>query len=91
MYELRQIIANTLIAINLLKNNIIVCIFCGTLLIKKSAQKRWFQIKIEHGLRDKVLVGIENIGIRLFPLQDSLISDSTSLLPVSIKTQKDKK
>ena len=61
------------------------------LLIKKSAQKRWFQIKIEHGLRDKVLVGIENIGIRLFPLQDSLILDSTSLLPVSIKTQKDKK
>jgi|GEM_PF-164690 len=61
------------------------------LVIKKSTQKRWFQIKIEHGLRDQILTGIEDIGIRLFPIRDSQTSDSTSLLPVGIKTQEDKK
>lgn len=34
--------------------------------IKKTVEKRWFSIKIQHGLRDENVQGIENIGIRLF-------------------------
>lgn len=38
--------------------------------VKKTGKKRWFQIQIEHGLRDKVLMGVEDIGVRLFAIQE---------------------
>ena len=36
------------------------------LTIKKTSHTRWFRIDIQHGLRDEVLPGIENIGVRLY-------------------------
>lgn len=36
------------------------------LCIKKTNQKRWFSIEIQHGLRDDFVPGIENVGIRLY-------------------------
>jgi len=34
--------------------------------IKKTIGNRWFSIEIQHGLKDKSLPGIEDIGIHLF-------------------------
>jgi gliding motility-associated lipoprotein GldH len=36
------------------------------ILIKKNTGSRWFIIEIQHGLRNKTLTGIEDIGVRLF-------------------------
>jgi len=34
--------------------------------IKKNNQKRWFNIEIQHGLRDEYIKGVENVGVRLY-------------------------
>jgi len=36
------------------------------LTIKKTGHSRWFKIDIRHGLRDKVVKGVEDVGVRLF-------------------------
>jgi len=36
------------------------------LIMKDSSATRWFKIDIQNGLRDKVLTGVEDIGVRLF-------------------------
>ncbi|MDD4921501.1 MAG: gliding motility lipoprotein GldH [Bacteroidales bacterium] len=59
--------------------------------IKKTGSKRWFEIRIEHGLSDKVLMGIEDIGIRLYCDQNTSRSNLSPLLMVGIETKEDKK
>lgn len=36
------------------------------LTIRTTGRKRWFNIEIQHGLRDDHVKGLENIGIRLY-------------------------
>jgi gliding motility-associated lipoprotein GldH len=38
------------------------------LTIRKGATKRWFKIDIRHGLRDDVIKGVENIGVKISAL-----------------------
>jgi len=33
---------------------------------KNNLEKRWFNIEIQHGLRDDYIKGVENIGVRLY-------------------------
>jgi len=59
--------------------------------IKRTGTKRWFEIKIQHGLRDEILEGVEDIGIRLYSDQQIDHSDLSPLQPVGIQTQENKK
>ena len=36
------------------------------LVLKPSKGNRWFRIEVQHGLKDAVLGGVENLGIKLF-------------------------